>query len=86
MFTDYSFRHAVPFLSILCVDLCLAVCGDKPGVVCEGDKSKRDDITCTCSDKGKVFDQEEKECKFEKGTKSYYSLKGHMILPFFFNF
>lgn len=51
------------------VDLCLEVCGDKPGVVCDVDRTKQGGILCTCSDKARIFDQEIKECKIKEGTK-----------------
>ena len=45
--------------------MCLDVCGDKPGVLCNGNKTRKDEITCSCRDEKEMFIQKDKDCKGE---------------------
>lgn len=51
-------------------DFCKEVCGTQSDVNCEGDKTQRDKIKCTCKDGEKIFNDQEKKCEGETITVS----------------
>lgn len=51
------------------VNYCKKVCGEKEGVICGGDVTKENEVTCTCEEEGKAFHKDDKECK---GKNKYF--------------